>query len=354
MPAHVKAALLKTSEQIPVRDGELALGTWQGLYVWEHRSGLAPAAGRRPRAGRVSAMRLRTQLALAFFLLAVAAAARGDALHLARLGAGVPPGGGRRGRRPGRARCRRASTSVADELKARLHAHAPPPDRPGRRAPYQKARREALAAAEGAGAAAAGCGRCSPRPSGGRAPSRSRSTPTGRLYAPEPDDEPTLAGLGVGARASPPRGRDAAEWVVAERLDPDTGIAIGGGAAGRPGARGPAPHRRAQPRARPRARARRAPRHPAALAPHDPPHRVAHRRRSSGSPPGDLDVRVPVPARPRVPPPRRDVQPHGARPAREPGAAARAGATAQGAGDRPAHPGGAAAARAAAGRRSPR
>jgi secondary thiamine-phosphate synthase enzyme len=39
MPAHVKAALLKTSEQIPVRDGALALGTWQGLYVWEHRGG---------------------------------------------------------------------------------------------------------------------------------------------------------------------------------------------------------------------------------------------------------------------------------------------------------------------------
>ena len=38
MPAHVKAALLKTSEQIPVREGELVLGTWQGLYVWEHRS----------------------------------------------------------------------------------------------------------------------------------------------------------------------------------------------------------------------------------------------------------------------------------------------------------------------------
>ena len=37
MPAHVKAALLKTSEQIPVRDGALVLGTWQGLYLWEHR-----------------------------------------------------------------------------------------------------------------------------------------------------------------------------------------------------------------------------------------------------------------------------------------------------------------------------
>jgi secondary thiamine-phosphate synthase enzyme len=37
MPAHVKAALTKTSEQIPVVRGELALGTWQGIYVWEHR-----------------------------------------------------------------------------------------------------------------------------------------------------------------------------------------------------------------------------------------------------------------------------------------------------------------------------
>jgi secondary thiamine-phosphate synthase enzyme len=39
MPAHVKAALLRTSEQVPVADGELALGTWQGVYVWEHRVG---------------------------------------------------------------------------------------------------------------------------------------------------------------------------------------------------------------------------------------------------------------------------------------------------------------------------
>jgi secondary thiamine-phosphate synthase enzyme len=39
MPAHMKAALLKTSEQIPVRDGELVLGTWQGVYLWEHRTG---------------------------------------------------------------------------------------------------------------------------------------------------------------------------------------------------------------------------------------------------------------------------------------------------------------------------
>lgn len=38
MPAHVKAALTKTSELIPVGGGRLLLGTWQGLYVWEHRA----------------------------------------------------------------------------------------------------------------------------------------------------------------------------------------------------------------------------------------------------------------------------------------------------------------------------
>jgi len=39
MPAHVKTALTRSSESIPVQDGELTLGTWQGLYVWEHRDG---------------------------------------------------------------------------------------------------------------------------------------------------------------------------------------------------------------------------------------------------------------------------------------------------------------------------
>ncbi|WP_298493962.1 secondary thiamine-phosphate synthase enzyme YjbQ [uncultured Maritimibacter sp.] len=37
MPAHIKAALLPVSIQIPVMDGRLSLGTWQGLYVFEHR-----------------------------------------------------------------------------------------------------------------------------------------------------------------------------------------------------------------------------------------------------------------------------------------------------------------------------
>ncbi|MBN2448343.1 MAG: YjbQ family protein [Phycisphaerae bacterium] len=37
MPAHIKAALTATTLSIPVADGRLALGTWQGIYVWEHR-----------------------------------------------------------------------------------------------------------------------------------------------------------------------------------------------------------------------------------------------------------------------------------------------------------------------------
>jgi secondary thiamine-phosphate synthase enzyme len=37
MPAHVKAALTATSLGIPIVDGRLALGTWQGIYLWEHR-----------------------------------------------------------------------------------------------------------------------------------------------------------------------------------------------------------------------------------------------------------------------------------------------------------------------------
>ena len=38
MPAHIKAALTQTSIGIPVRDGQPLLGTWQGLYLFEHRS----------------------------------------------------------------------------------------------------------------------------------------------------------------------------------------------------------------------------------------------------------------------------------------------------------------------------
>jgi secondary thiamine-phosphate synthase enzyme len=37
MPAHVRAALTQSSLSIPVVNGEMALGTWQGIYVFEHR-----------------------------------------------------------------------------------------------------------------------------------------------------------------------------------------------------------------------------------------------------------------------------------------------------------------------------
>ena len=37
MPAHIRAALTQTSLNIPFADGELALGTWQGIYLFEHR-----------------------------------------------------------------------------------------------------------------------------------------------------------------------------------------------------------------------------------------------------------------------------------------------------------------------------
>lgn len=37
MPAHIKSALTATSLSIPLVGGELALGTWQGIFLWEHR-----------------------------------------------------------------------------------------------------------------------------------------------------------------------------------------------------------------------------------------------------------------------------------------------------------------------------
>ena len=38
MPAHIKAAITSTSLSIPMLGGRLALGTWQGIFLWEHRS----------------------------------------------------------------------------------------------------------------------------------------------------------------------------------------------------------------------------------------------------------------------------------------------------------------------------
>ena len=37
MPAHIRSAITRTSEQIPISGGRLVLGTWQGIYLWEHR-----------------------------------------------------------------------------------------------------------------------------------------------------------------------------------------------------------------------------------------------------------------------------------------------------------------------------
>jgi len=44
MPAHIKASLMGASVQIPITNGQLNLGTWQGIYLCEHRNN---AAGRR-------------------------------------------------------------------------------------------------------------------------------------------------------------------------------------------------------------------------------------------------------------------------------------------------------------------
>ncbi len=37
MPAHIRTAITHTSEHIPINRGQLVLGTWQGIYIWEHR-----------------------------------------------------------------------------------------------------------------------------------------------------------------------------------------------------------------------------------------------------------------------------------------------------------------------------
>ena len=51
MPAHIKASLLPTHLSIPVSDGRLAMGTWQGIYLFEHRD--------RPHERRVIARMIR-------------------------------------------------------------------------------------------------------------------------------------------------------------------------------------------------------------------------------------------------------------------------------------------------------
>ena len=39
MPAHIRAAITASSVTIPVMNGRMALGTWQGIFLWEHRNG---------------------------------------------------------------------------------------------------------------------------------------------------------------------------------------------------------------------------------------------------------------------------------------------------------------------------
>ena len=39
MPSHIKSALTSSSLTIPIESGKLVLGTWQGIFVWEHRRG---------------------------------------------------------------------------------------------------------------------------------------------------------------------------------------------------------------------------------------------------------------------------------------------------------------------------
>ncbi|MDN3565350.1 secondary thiamine-phosphate synthase enzyme YjbQ [Paeniroseomonas aquatica] len=42
MPAHIRAALTQTQLSIPLAEGQLVLGTWQGIYLWEHRTSPHP------------------------------------------------------------------------------------------------------------------------------------------------------------------------------------------------------------------------------------------------------------------------------------------------------------------------
>jgi secondary thiamine-phosphate synthase enzyme len=37
MPAHIRSILTQSDMNLPIRDGECALGIWQGVYLWEHR-----------------------------------------------------------------------------------------------------------------------------------------------------------------------------------------------------------------------------------------------------------------------------------------------------------------------------
>jgi sigma-B regulation protein RsbU (phosphoserine phosphatase) len=168
-------------------------------------------------------MRLRTQLAVAFFLLAV--------LPLIGVTLYTWLGSQRAFRQAVAAEAESLATEmslrvdlVADQLKERLQRMA---DRPaaGGESAYQKARREALAAAEGEEL------RLLLRAILSSAERRQGAIPfaldrEGRLYAPDPADEAVLEGLGLVA-GRPATRRDAGDWVVGRRIDGETGIHIG-------------------------------------------------------------------------------------------------------------------------------
>ena len=245
-------------------------------------------------------MRLRTQLALAFFLLAVVPLLGRDALLLAR----------RRSARSARRWPPRPRRFAARDVDARRRrgrraegaaaAHAAPPAGPRREPRTRRPSREALAAAEARRAAAAAAGDPVRRPSAARARSRSRVDAEGRPYAPDPADEAVLEGLGL-VPGHPATRRDAGDWVVAERAR-SRHRHRDRRSRGRSGPRSP---RSARTAARNLAlglglAAPRAARHPAALAADDAPPRLAHRGRRSGSPPATSTCGAGA-ARPRVP-----------------------------------------------------
>ncbi len=227
-------------------------------------------------------MRLRTQLALAFFLLAVVPLL-GVTVYTYRRRSG--PSAGPWPRRPRRSP-REMSTRVevvADELKERLQRMRRAPAPGQAETPFQKARREALVTAEkGELRLWLRCDPVDGRARRGGDPVRGRRRrPRLRARAGRREDAHRPRG-----RARPP-GHPARRVGVGRSVPrrPGHGHRHRGRAAGRSRALRLPPHRRPQPRARPRARARRRPRHPAALAADDPPHRVAHRRARSGWPP---------------------------------------------------------------------
>ncbi len=168
-------------------------------------------------------MRLRTQLAIAFFLLAF--------VPLLGVTLYTWVASQRAFRRAVEAEAHELATQmsirvdlVADQLKARLQRMA---DRPaaGEESAYQKARREALAAAEGEEL------RLLLRAILSGAERREGAIPfaldrEGRPYAPDPADEAVLEGLGL-VPGKPATRRDAGEWVVGARSDEETGIRIG-------------------------------------------------------------------------------------------------------------------------------